>query len=214
MRSSSLRAGTTTQALRAGSGGESVIGERLSPFDELASSLVVVVRVVGEDADERSFLAVPDREGFALVLEELFVPAVAPGPVLEGLVADRGPETGGHAPRGFAAGDHGPRDAPVLQRIAPVLDAEVAPGGLVVRPGDVPDGEDARRAGPHRGVCDDPSVHLQASLLREPGAGRDAGPEEDGAGGDRVPALYGQLRNQCPGVRCPPGLRPGAGSTP
>ena len=104
MRSSSLRAGTTTQALRAGFGGGSVIGRRALRF----LSVPVPARSHRPMPWERTptsdtIFAVPDGECFAIFLEDLLVPAVAPGPVLECLVADRGPEAGGHAPRSFAA---------------------------------------------------------------------------------------------------------------
>src|SRR5215210_9157500 len=68
----------------------------------------------------------------------------------------------------------------MLEGVAPVLDAEVAPRRLVVGLGDVSDREDPRRARPHGGVRDDPVVYLQAGLRGEPDTGRDAGSEEDG----------------------------------
>ena len=154
----------------------------MSAFDQPASSLVVLVCAVGENSDEHALFAVPDSERFALLFEELLVPAVSPGPVLESLVADRGPEAGRHAPRTFAARDDRPRDAAVLQRVAPLFDAEVAPCGLIVRLGDVSDRVDPRRARPHGGVCDDPIVHRQTGLCGELDAGPNAGCEEDGPG--------------------------------
>src|SRR4029450_8691529 len=45
----------------------------------------------------------------------------------------------------------------------------------------------------HRRVRDDPAVNLQTGLLSESGAGRDAGPEEDGARRDGVATFYGRL---------------------
>ena len=69
-------------------------GEGFSALDPPSSSLVVLIRAVGENADEHALFSVPDSELFALVFEELLVPAVSPGPVLESLVADRAPEAG------------------------------------------------------------------------------------------------------------------------
>src|SRR5688572_24973162 len=99
-------------------------GEGFSALDPSLSLLVVLIHAVRENPYEHTLFAVPDGERFAIVLEELLVPAVAPGPVLERLVADRGPEAGDTAPRSFAARDHRPYDPSVLQRVAPVLDAE------------------------------------------------------------------------------------------
>jgi hypothetical protein len=63
-------------------------------------SLVILVSAMGENSDEHTLFAVPDSESFSLSLEDLLVPAVSPGPVLERLVADCGPEAEGRAPAG------------------------------------------------------------------------------------------------------------------
>jgi hypothetical protein len=93
-------------------------GEGFSALDPPSSSLVVLVRAVGENSDEHALFAVPDSERFALVFEDLLGPSASPGPLLASLVADRGPEAGDPVPRGFPARDHRPRDAAVLKRVA------------------------------------------------------------------------------------------------
>ena len=71
-----------------------------------------------------------------------------------------------------------------------MLDAQVAPRGLVVRLGDVSDRVDPRRARLHRGVCDDPVVHLEPGLSGEPDAGPNAGREEDGSRIESITIIY------------------------
>jgi hypothetical protein len=57
-------------------------------------SLVILVSAMGKNSDEHTLFSVPGSESFSLILEDLLVPAVSPGPVLERLVADCGPEAG------------------------------------------------------------------------------------------------------------------------
>ena len=71
----------------------------MSAFDQPASSLVVLVCAVGENSDEHALFAVPDSERFALVFEELLVPAVSPAQYLSVLspIVDQKPGAMLHA---------------------------------------------------------------------------------------------------------------------
>ena len=116
-------------------------------LDQLAAPLVVLVAVVREHADGDAVLAVPDRPLAPAVVDDAgLVEAVAPGDVLERVLADRRPEAGGDVPLRVLARDRGAGDRAHVECLAPVLDGEVAAGGGVVGEGHVADGVDAARA--------------------------------------------------------------------
>ena len=90
--------------------------------------------------------------------------AVTPGAVLEGPVADGGPEARGRVPGEQAAGGRGTGDLAVGLGVAPVLDPQPAAGSGVLGVREVPDGEHVRDRRPHAGVDHD-------SAALGPGAG-------------------------------------------
>src|SRR5215212_5176500 len=153
-----------------------------------------------KNAHARPVPAVPDREGLLgvtdvalsdMVHEPRLVPAVAPGPVLDRLVAYRGPETRRVAPRCLAASEHGASDLAVAEGVAPMFNLLVPAGGFVEGEGDVADDEDPRGARPHRRVGDDTLGDLEARLLGEPCTRHNAGRQEYGPCQDGLPALDG-----------------------
>ena len=139
--SSSSRAGTTTQAFTAAPP-PSRSGSR--------PALVVLVAFVRQHADRDAFAAVPDRPRPAAVLDDPgLVEAVAPGDVLERVLADRRPEAGRDVPDGVLTRDRAAGDRAHVERLAPVLDRQVAAGGGVVGEGDVADRVDVLALGAH-----------------------------------------------------------------
>ena len=147
----------------------------------LAARLVVLVAVVREHADASCRPSVPDRERAAAVVDEAgLVEAVAPRHVLERVLADRRPEARRDVPLHVLAGDRAARDLAHVERLAPVLDGQVAAGGGVVRERHVARGEHAVGAGAHAGVDHDPAVaDVEPGGLGQPGAGRDPGGHQD-----------------------------------
>ena len=115
-------------------------------------------------------VAVPDGEGAVAVVDEArLVEAVAPGDVLERVLADRRPEAGGDVPLRVLAGDRAARDLAHVQRLAPVLDREVAARRGVVGERDVARRVDALGGRAHVRVDDDPAV-LRPRARRSPPA--------------------------------------------
>src|SRR5690349_3823544 len=113
--------------------------------------------------------SVPDGEGAAAVVHEPgLVEAVAPRGVLERVLADRRPEARRHVPLRGLARDVAAGDLAHVERLAPVLDREVAARARVVGEDDVARGVHAIRRGAHPRVDLDPAVlDLEARRLRE-----------------------------------------------
>jgi hypothetical protein len=102
---------------------------RLALFDEAPSAFVVVVGVMGENADRHTLLRVPDGERSATVIDEAgIVETVSPGGVFERPITDDGPESRNLGPRGFRASGALPCHPARGQSLSPVLDSQVTSG--------------------------------------------------------------------------------------
>ena len=129
------------------------------------------------------------RSSAAAVVDEAhLVEAVAPGDVLERVLADRRPEAGRGVPRGVLARGVAARDLALVERLAPVLDRQRPAGGGVARERDVARGEDAVGARAHVRVVTIRPSSRRARRLGEPRAGLDADREEHEVGVERVAA--------------------------
>jgi len=119
-----------------------------------------------------------------VVRQRRAVEAVAPCGVLQRATADLGPEAGYLAPCRVTAGGADAGDLTHGEPLTPVLDGQPPPSGRVVRPGDVPGGEDVRRRRAHPLVDHHPArTHGQAGCRGQGHPRPYPGSHEDQVGG-------------------------------
>src|SRR3984893_179244 len=90
--------------------------------DQVFAAVVVVVDVVGENADRRSVGLVPHREPVVVFNQSGAIKTVAPCVVLQRRFADGGPEAGDGVPLAGVSGGARARDLALIECVLPMFD--------------------------------------------------------------------------------------------